>query len=50
MQLITLNSVDDITLGLTKALWMISNDVSVAGGDWSLTNDDINKAGDDLGC
>lgn len=42
-----LNSVDDITLGLTKALDDI-DDVRVNGGDWSLTMNDINKAGDDL--
>ena len=41
-----LNAVDDITLNLTKNLERI-DEVTVQGRDWSLTMDDINKAGED---
>ena len=42
-----LDSVDDITLGLARSL-DDANDISVKGPGWSLTNEDILAAGDNL--
>ena len=42
-----LNASDDITLGFAKELDEVDQ-FSVVGRDWSLSMDDINKAGDDL--
>jgi hypothetical protein len=42
-----LDSVDDISLGLARDLDQLDN-VTVKGKDWSLTNDDLIAAGEDL--
>ena len=42
-----LDSVDDITLGLARDLDQL-DDITVKGPGWSITNDDLIAAGDDL--